>query len=53
MPEFGEGTSSIAEAREAAPTMQSAEESIVVSKVPTVGLAEAKDDTTEEPKVEK
>ena len=33
--------------------MQSAEESIVVSKVPTVGLAEAKDDAAEEPKLEK
>jgi hypothetical protein len=31
----------------------SAEESIVVLKVPTVGLAEAMDDTAEEPKVEK
>jgi hypothetical protein len=33
--------------------VQSTEESIVVSKVPKVGPAEAKDDTTEEPKVEK
>jgi hypothetical protein len=53
VPEFGEGTSSTTEVRQAAIAMQSTEESIVVSKVPTVGLAEAKDDTTEEPKVEK
>jgi hypothetical protein len=33
--------------------VQSAEESIVVSKVPTVGLAEAKDDTARELEVEK
>jgi hypothetical protein len=33
--------------------MQSAEESIVVSKVPIVGPAEAKDDVAEEPKLEK
>jgi hypothetical protein len=53
VPEFDEGTSSTAEAKQAAAIVQSAEESIVVPKVPTVGLAEAKDDTTEEPKVEK
>jgi hypothetical protein len=53
VPEFGEGTSSTTEVRQAAIAMQSTEESIVVSKVPTVGLAEAKDDTTEEPKLEK
>jgi hypothetical protein len=53
VPEFGEGTSSTAEAKQAAPTMQSAEESIVVSKVLTVGPAEAKDDATEELKLEK
>jgi hypothetical protein len=50
---FGEGTSSTAEARQATPTVQSAEESIVVSKVPTVRLAEAKDAAAEEPKLEK
>jgi hypothetical protein len=33
--------------------VQSAEESIVVPEVPTVGPAEAKDDATEEPKFEK
>jgi hypothetical protein len=53
VPEFGEGTSSTAEAKQAAPAVQSAEESIVVSKVPTVGLAEAKGDADEEPKLEK
>jgi hypothetical protein len=53
VPEFGEGTSSTAEAKQAAPTVQSAEESIVVLKVSTVGPAEAKDDTTREPEVEK
>jgi hypothetical protein len=53
VPKFGEGTSSTAEARQAAPIAQSAEESIVVPKVPTVGSAEAKDDKVEEPKVEK
>jgi hypothetical protein len=52
VPEFGEGTSSTAEAKPAAPTVQSAEESVVEPKVPTVGLVEAKDDEAEEPKVE-
>jgi hypothetical protein len=49
VPEFGEGTSSTAEAKQAAPTVQSAEESIVVPKVPTTGRAEAKGDTAREP----
>jgi hypothetical protein len=53
VPKFGEGTSSTAEAKQAAPTMQSAEESIVVPKVHTVGPAEAKDDVAEEQKLEK
>jgi hypothetical protein len=53
VPEFGEGTSSTAQAKQAAPIVQSAEESIVVPKVPTVRPAKAKDDTAEEPKVEK
>jgi hypothetical protein len=52
VPEFGEGTSSTAEAKQAASIMQSAKECIVMPKVPTVGRAEAKDDTVEEPKVE-
>jgi hypothetical protein len=53
VPEFGEGTSSTAKAKQAAPTMQSAEGLIVVSKVPTAGPAEAKDDAAEVPKFEK
>jgi hypothetical protein len=53
VPEFGEGTSSTDEAKQAAPNEQSAEESIVVSKVLTVEPAEAKDDAVEEPKLEK
>jgi hypothetical protein len=53
VPEFGEGASSTAEAKQAVPTMQSAEKSIVVPKVPTVGPTEAKDDVAEEPKFEK
>jgi hypothetical protein len=53
VPEFGEGTSSSAEVKQAAPTAQSAEEPIVVPKVPTVGPTEAKDGAAEEPIVEK
>jgi hypothetical protein len=53
VPEFGEGTSSTAETKQAVPIVQSAEELIVVPKVPTVGPAEAKDDKAEEPQVEK
>jgi hypothetical protein len=53
VPEFGKGTSSTTEAKQVAPVVLSAKESIVVPKVPTVGPAEAKDDTAEEPKVEK
>jgi hypothetical protein len=53
VPEFGEGTSSAAEVRQTAPIVQSAEESTVVPKVPTVGPAEAKDDKAKEPQVEK
>jgi hypothetical protein len=53
VPKFGEGTSSTAKAKQAAPTVQSAEESIVVPKVPTVGPGEAKDNAVEEPKLEK
>jgi RecA/RadA recombinase len=49
VPEFGEGTSSVVEAKQAAPIMQSAEESIVVMKVPTVGPA--RDDVAEESKL--
>jgi hypothetical protein len=53
VPEFGEGTSSTAEAKQAASIVQSAEELIVVPKVPIVGPAEAKDDKAKEPQVEK
>jgi hypothetical protein len=53
VPEFGEGTSSTAKAKQAAPTTQSGEGSIVVPKVPTVGPAEAKDDAAREPELEK
>jgi hypothetical protein len=53
VPEFGEGTSSAAEAKEAAFAAQSAEGSIVVSKVPIVGPAEAKDDAARESELEK
>jgi hypothetical protein len=51
--EFGEGTSSTTEAEQAAPATRSAEGSIVEPKVPTVGPTEAKDDSAEEPQVEK
>jgi hypothetical protein len=53
VPEFGAGTSSSAEAKRAAPTMQSTEEPIVVPKMPTVGPAEARDDKAEELQVER
>jgi hypothetical protein len=53
VPEFGEGTSSTTEAKQAAPIVQSVEESIVVPKVSTVGPAETKDDAAEEPKLGK
>jgi hypothetical protein len=53
VPKFGEGTSSTAEAKQAAPAARRAEGSIVVPKVPTVGPTEAKDDSVKEPKVEK
>jgi hypothetical protein len=53
VPEFGKGTSSTAEAKQDAPIVQSAEEPIVVPKVPTVGSAVARDDKAEEPQVEK
>ena len=53
VPEFGEGASSTAEARQATPVVQSVEEPTVVPKVPTGGPAEARDDTAEEPKVQK
>jgi hypothetical protein len=51
VPKFGEGTSSAAEAKQAAPVARSAEGSIVVPKVPIVGPVEAKDDATREPEL--
>jgi hypothetical protein len=53
VPEFGEGTSSAAEAKQTAPIVQSAEELTIVPKVPTVGPAKATDDKAKEPQVEK
>jgi hypothetical protein len=53
VPEFGEGTSSTAEAEQAASAARSAEGSIVVPKVPIVKPTEAKDDAAKEPKLEK
>jgi hypothetical protein len=53
VPEFGEGTTSIVEAEQAAPTAQSAEGPIVMPKVPTVGPTEVEDDTAREPDLEK
>jgi hypothetical protein len=53
MPELGEGASSTAEARQAAPIAQSIKEPTVVPKIPTVGPVEAEDDKAEEPQVEK
>jgi hypothetical protein len=53
VPEFGEGTSSAAEAKQAAPAVRSAEGSIEVPKVPIIVSAEAKDDAAKEPKLEK
>jgi hypothetical protein len=52
-PEFGEGASSTAEARQTAPIVQSVEEPTVALKVPAVGPAEAKNDEAEKPQVEK
>jgi hypothetical protein len=52
VPKFGAGTSSADEAKEAAPLVQSTEESIVVPKVPTVEPVETKVDRAEEPKIE-
>jgi hypothetical protein len=53
VPEFGEGTPSTAETKQDAPIAQSAEEPIIVPKVPSIRPTEARDDTAEEPKVEK
>jgi hypothetical protein len=53
VPEFGEGTSSAAEAKQAASAAQSAEGLIVVPKIPIVGPAEAKYDAARESELEK
>jgi hypothetical protein len=53
VPEFGAGTSSAAEAKRVAPTVQSIEESIMAPKMSAVGPAEARDDKAEELQVEK
>jgi hypothetical protein len=53
VPRVGAGTSSAAEAKRAAPIVQSTEEPIVVPKVLTVGPVKARDDKAEEPPVEK
>jgi hypothetical protein len=53
VPEFGEGTCSNAKEEHAAPATQSAEGSTVVPKVTTAWPTEAKDDSAEEPQVEK
>jgi hypothetical protein len=49
VPELGEGASSTAEARQAAPIAESIEEPTVVPKLPTVGPTEAEDDKAEDP----
>jgi hypothetical protein len=53
VPKFGVGTSSAAKAKQSAPIVQSAEEPTIMSKVPTVGPAKAKDDKAEGAQVEK
>jgi hypothetical protein len=53
VPEFGEGTSSTTEAKQATPAARSDEGSIVVPKVPIVGPVEAKDDAAKEQELEK
>jgi hypothetical protein len=51
--EFGEGTSSAVEAKQAALTEAEAKGSTAMPKVPIVGSAEAKDDVAKEPELEK
>jgi hypothetical protein len=51
VPEFGERTCSAVEAEQAAPAIQSVEESTIAPKMPIVGSAE--DDATKEPELEK
>jgi hypothetical protein len=53
VPEFGEGTSSAAKAKQATPAEAKTEGSTAAPKVPIVGSAEAKDDVAKEPELEK
>jgi hypothetical protein len=53
IPEFGEGTSSAAEAKESVSIMQSAVESSVVPKMTMVEPAKAEDNKAKEPQVKK
>jgi hypothetical protein len=53
VPEFGEGTSSAVEAKQAAPAEAEAEESIYVPKVSIVGSTEAEGGMAKEPELEK
>jgi hypothetical protein len=53
VPEFGEGTSSAIEAKQAAPAEAKAKGSTVAPKVPIVGSAKAKDSVAKEPELEK
>jgi hypothetical protein len=53
VPKFSEETSSAAEAEQAAPAAQSAEESTIVPKVPIVEPVEAEDGATKKPELEK
>jgi hypothetical protein len=53
IPEFGEGTSSAAKAKEIVPIMQSTTEPSVVPKITTVEPAKAEDNKAKEPQVER
>jgi hypothetical protein len=53
IPEFGEGTSLAAKAKESVSIMQSAVKPIVLPKMTTVEPAKAKDNKAKEPQVEK
>jgi hypothetical protein len=53
IPEFGEGTSSAAKAKETVQILQSTVEHSVVPKITTVGPAKAEDNKAKEPQVER
>jgi hypothetical protein len=53
IPEFGEGASSAAEAKETIPIMESTVEPSVIPKITTVGPAKAEDNKAKEPQVER